>query len=99
MSALSATDFKYFEDSKLHFWPEQIPINQSEAAPKTAETFQWKKYLDPKNEEFFKEGDYTPPAPFIEIARNPTDANIRNWFKYLETKIGTILLYAASKIY
>ncbi|MGK5084521.1 hypothetical protein WDW37_14595 [Bdellovibrionota bacterium FG-1] len=50
------------------------------------ETFQWQKYLDPKNDDFFREGEYTPPAPFMEIARNPTDSNIENWFHYLETK-------------
>ena len=45
-----------------------------------------KKYLDPKNDEFFREGDYLPPAPFMEIARDPSDENIDHWFKYLEAK-------------
>lgn len=48
--------------------------------------FDWNKHLDPKNEEFFKEGDYTPPAAFMELARNPTDQNIKNWFKLIERK-------------
>lgn len=48
--------------------------------------FPWKKYLDPKNDDFFREGEYLPPAPFMEIARNPSDENIENWFKYLEAK-------------
>ncbi|MEK7692177.1 MAG: hypothetical protein AAB425_14270, partial [Bdellovibrionota bacterium] len=50
--------------------------------------FPWHKYLDPKNDEFFKEGDYTPPAPFVEIARNPSEENIKNWFHYLALKNG-----------
>ncbi|MGE0526401.1 MAG: conjugal transfer protein TraF, partial [Bdellovibrionales bacterium] len=49
-------------------------------------TFPWKTYLDPKNKEFFKEGDYTPPEPFMEIARNPTDENIQNWFEFMKKK-------------
>ena len=36
--------------------------------------------------EFFKEGDYSPPEPFMELARNPTDENIRMWFQYLDKK-------------
>jgi hypothetical protein len=60
------------------------------AASGSPKTFAWNKYLDVKNDEFFKEGDYTPPAPFMEIARNPTDENIENWFRYLETKNETL---------
>lgn len=48
--------------------------------------FPWAKYLDPKNEEFFREGEYLPPAPFMEIARNPSDDNIALWFQYVEEK-------------
>ncbi len=48
--------------------------------------FQWQEYLDPKNPEFFREGDYMPPEPFMELVRNPTDANIRMWFSYMEKK-------------
>ena len=48
--------------------------------------FQWNKYLDPKNQEFFREGDYTPPEPFMELVRNPTDQNIRMWFAYMDRK-------------
>lgn len=48
--------------------------------------FDWKTQLDPKNDEFFKEGDYTPPKAFMELARNPTDANIKNWFRLMEAK-------------
>ena len=49
-------------------------------------SFDWDAYLDPENDEFFKEGDYLPPAPFMEVARRPTDENIRLWFQYLEQK-------------
>ncbi|MGK5087099.1 hypothetical protein WDW86_06040 [Bdellovibrionota bacterium FG-2] len=49
-------------------------------------TFNWNQYLDPKNKEFFKEGDYTPPEAFMEIVRNPTDENLKLWFAYNDKK-------------
>ena len=48
--------------------------------------FPWDTYLEPKNKEFFKEGDYTPPEPFMEIARNPSDENLKKWFQYIQLK-------------
>jgi hypothetical protein len=53
---------------------------------KEKEEFQWNKFLDPNNKEFFREGDYTPPEPFMELVRNPTDQNIRMWFAYMDRK-------------
>lgn len=90
----SAGDFQYF-GSDIDFWHEK-PLDKPTAdpqAPRTSSTainhegdFQWQKYLDPKNKEFFKEGDYTPPEPFMEIVRNPTDENIKMWFAYIDKK-------------
>lgn len=48
--------------------------------------FDWKKHLDEKNDEFFREGEYIPPAPFMEVARNPSDENVRLWMTYLDKK-------------
>ncbi len=94
----NAQAFDYF-GSKIDYWgdskkkeapvvvKEQVtqvekkPVNESPPS-----NFDWKKQLDPKNDEFFKEGDYTPPAAFMELARNPTDQNINNWFKLMEKK-------------
>lgn len=94
----NAQAFDYF-GSKIDYWgdskkkespiivkeevkaEEKKPI--SEATPSG---FDWKKQLDPKHDEFFKEGDHTPPAAFMELARNPTDQNITNWFKLIERK-------------
>ncbi|MGE0175128.1 MAG: TlpA family protein disulfide reductase [Oligoflexales bacterium] len=56
------------------------------AIAKEKEQFQWNRYLDPSNKEFFREGDYTPPEPFMELVRRPTDQNIRMWFAYMERK-------------
>lgn len=49
-------------------------------------SFNWDKYLNPKHDEFFKEGNYSPPAPFMELARNPNDQNIKNWISYNKKK-------------
>ena len=102
VNALAAgSEFSYFGEPELNYWKQTAPKGDGAAtmtmgrplvaptkgpAQPGAGTFPWLKYSDPKNDEFFREGDYTPPAPFMEIARNPTDSNIENWFHYLETK-------------
>ncbi|MGK5083501.1 hypothetical protein WDW37_09365 [Bdellovibrionota bacterium FG-1] len=102
VNALAAgSEFSYFGEPDLDYWKQAAPKGGATstlgavrplaaptkgAAQPGVGTFPWQKYSDPKNDEFFREGDYTPPAPFMEIARNPTDSNIENWFHYLETK-------------
>jgi hypothetical protein len=51
-----------------------------------AKTFEWKNYLDANSTDFFREGDYTPPEPYMELVRNPTDRNISMWFAYMGKK-------------
>lgn len=63
---------------------DQRPVPDS--TPESQDHFSWNKVLDPKNKEFFKEGDYTPPEAFMEIVRNPTDANLKLWFAYMDKK-------------
>lgn len=57
---------------------------------KESQNFIWDQYINPKTKddlkEVFREGDYTPPTPLLEVAKNPTDQNIKNWFKTIETK-------------
>lgn len=87
-----------FHTGKIDYWekkeeapksviekPSDIPEVRPEAKSQQP-PFDWNKTLDPKNDEFFKEGDYTPPAPFMEVARNPNDENIRLWHAYIEKK-------------
>jgi thiol-disulfide isomerase/thioredoxin len=96
-----ADEVQYFGDS-IDYWHETksaaVPKQANEPktknvksvtaqpSPLATESFEWGKYLDPKNKEFFKEGDYTPPEPFMEIVRNPSDQNIKMWFSYIEKK-------------
>ena len=88
--------FDYFQQ-KINYWDKKeektVPVvteekskSQEKVEKKTNDSFDWKKQLDPKNDDFFKEGDYTPPAAFMELAREPTDENITNWFKLVDKK-------------
>ena len=87
-TSLLAEDFQYFSDS-IDYWSEgeieKAATPSKEPLPK-AQGFNWKKYKDPKNKEFFKEGNYVPPEPFMELVRDPSDSNIKNWFQYIEIK-------------
>jgi len=66
---------------------KQEVVSKKEKTSKSEENkFDWKTYMNPENKEFFKEGDHTPPEPFMELARNPSDENISNWFSYIELK-------------
>jgi thiol-disulfide isomerase/thioredoxin len=58
------------------------PFDGKESQP----TFDWQKYMDPKRTDFFKEGDYVPPEPFMEVARDPSDFNVKMWFAYIDKK-------------
>lgn len=89
-AAFAEDKLQYFE-SKIDFWGDKKTEASSPSAverPKEKDDgkFPWKAYLDPKNKEFFKEGDYTPPEPFMEVARNPTDENIKQWFELMQKK-------------
>lgn len=93
--AFQAKAFDYFS-GEINYWEKGVvlPIRKEppkESIPtkieKTVEkSFDWTKYKDPKNKEFFKEGEHTPPEPFMELARNPSNENIKNWFQLIEAK-------------
>lgn len=74
----------------IDYWREaEHRPPQDSSAEKTdvaSPAFDWQPYLDPSHDEFFREGDYLPPRPFMEVARNPTDDNLRQWFTYMEAK-------------
>lgn len=89
-SFAQAEKLEYF-DSKIDFWGDKpstkdVPKKEPSPTDKQDGNFPWKTFLDPKNKEFFKEGDYTPPEPFMEVARNPTDDNIKQWFELMKKK-------------
>lgn len=88
-------DFNYF-GTEIDYWHDKasksMPSSPAQVPPKANPTpsvegkFSWDKYMDPKNKEFFKEGDYTPPEPFMETVRNPSDDNLKMWFAYIDKK-------------
>ncbi len=48
--------------------------------------FNWKETMNIESDEFFREGNYLPPAAFMELARRPTEQNIQNWISYQKRK-------------
>lgn len=96
LTVASASEQMSFGTGKIDYWQKNEVRSVAESvttisAQKNDEKvdvqrFDWNKALDPKNDEFFKEGDYTPPKPFMEVARNPSDENIRLWNAYIEKK-------------
>jgi thiol-disulfide isomerase/thioredoxin len=91
LSSFAQADKLEYFDSKIDFWDDKaaakdISKTQTNSTDKQDGKFPWKTFLDPKNKEFFKEGDYTPPEPFMEVARNPTDDNIKQWFELMKKK-------------
>jgi hypothetical protein len=88
----NAQAFSYF-DNLIDYWnreetktPAQPAASKPEELSPEKPAFDWRKYQNPQNKEFFKEGDYTPPEAFMELAREPTDENIKNWFATVEAK-------------
>lgn len=89
---LNVHAFSYF-DNLIDYWNKedlkthtQPAVSKSEESSPAKPAFDWEKYQNPQNKEFFKEGDYTPPEAFMELAREPTDENIKNWFATVEAK-------------
>ena len=75
------------DQAKKNVGPEETPIQEKTKDQEVKQApFDWQKFSSPKNNEFFKEGDYLPPEPFMEVSRNPSDENIRQWFAYIEQK-------------
>lgn len=100
ISNLHAKEIQFF-DKKIDYWKKKtkrkptviisdIEIIDSEDEKKQDrkknKKFSWNKYLNKENDEFFKEGNYLPPAPFMEVARRPTEENIKNYFSYIKMK-------------
>lgn len=80
-----------FFDGGIAYWPKNVkPIERVSNEPVVPEDvpaeFDWSAHLDPNRDEFFREGDYLPPAPFMEVSRRPNEQNIKRWFTYIQRK-------------
>lgn len=82
----SFADVNFFE-TEINFWDEKKKDIRKESVSKKKDTkFEWSKYKNIENDEFFKEGNHIPPKPFMEVARRPTEENIKNWLDYIKMK-------------
>jgi len=100
IEGVQAAGLDYFSDGIDYWKKETLSFERKDSSAtqkskglvtedtseKDQSQFDWKAQLDPKNDKFFREGDYTPPKAFMELARNPNAENIKNWFKLMETK-------------
>lgn len=85
--------FDYFKN-EINYWGKEENKSSGKKSisseqklnPEKKDKFDWDKHLNPENDEFFKEGNYLPPAAFMEVTRNPSDENIKNWFKLVGLK-------------
>ena len=87
-SFASAEGFKYFEN-EINYWSsekKQEPFKSEKIKTQKKKDFEWDKYLNPENDEFFKEGNYIPPAPFMEVYRRPTKKNVLMWDAYIKKR-------------
>ncbi len=85
-----ADELKYFDDG-VSFWGKEekktlVETKEVTTEKKEGDKFNWNKYLDIKNDEFFKEGNHLPPAPLMEATRNPTEKNIENFEKWVQLR-------------
>lgn len=87
-----AEEVKFF-DGGIDYWAAPAPkvvdqptLKVEQKKPPDPSSFDWQRVMDPKNDDFFREGDYVPPAAFMEVARDPSDQNIRMWNAYIEKK-------------
>lgn len=77
----------HFFEGEINYWDNRKRSTEKSVKPeKDPKKFDWKPYHDPSYDTFFREGNHLPPKPFIELVRNPSDENIRNWFRYIEMK-------------
>lgn len=89
-SPANASDLEFFKND-VSFWEEKQraknPKKKTITRPKQEnKRFHWDKYLNIKNDEFFKEGNHLPPAPLMEATRNPTKKNIENFEKWVNLR-------------
>ena len=88
LAAESSMAFDYFTEP-IDYWDKKVEDggNEKKSSSKhPTPKFDWSKHLDPEQDNFFKEGNHIPSGPFMELARNPSDENIRLWFELIKRK-------------
>ena len=61
--------------------PVRTTAASPEASPATAgpTAFDWSDYQDPRTALFWKDGDHVPPAPLLEVIRDPSPQNVERY--------------------
>ncbi len=74
-------------DTRIDYWSEEVKeVNESAEPVETpSNEFSWEDAMNPNNDEFYRRGDHMPPAPLVEVMKNPTDYNIKKYYE-LEAK-------------
>ena len=77
------------------YWGEATPVEEVEPAKPAPQAvreydalpFDWAAYADPSDPRFWDDGgDYQPPRPLLELARNPTPENAARYREWMEAK-------------
>jgi thiol-disulfide isomerase/thioredoxin len=67
------------------------PLSGSVIRQRDALPFDWKKYEDPENPEFWDDGgDYVPPRPLREAVAHPTQENLEKYAQWQAKRIAVI---------
>lgn len=91
------SEAQIFSEGIRFFDSERSPVKQEEVKKEKVKSFNWKSQLDPETDEFFREGDYIPPAAFLEVMRRPTKENILMFEKWQEKRNLLLSRYEAQR--
>ncbi len=83
---------KYFDEEKIEKKVIE-PVENKISKDSEPQSFKWDNYLDEEKDEFFREGDYLPPAPFLEVVRRPTAKNILLFEEWKKKKNRLLVRY------
>jgi len=97
MTVKAQSEVSFFDSNEINYWGNEKKEEKNNATKKLKKVtkveeekkgskFSWKSHLNVEHDDFFKEGKHLPPAPLMEVARRPTDKNIKNYLKYFGMK-------------
>jgi glutaredoxin len=97
MTVKAHSGVSFFDSNEINYWgdgkkeeknngPKKSKKITKVKEEKKGSKFSWESHLNVEHDDFFKEGKHLPPAPLMEVARRPTDRNIKNYLKYFGMK-------------
>jgi hypothetical protein len=97
MASIFDGKIRYFEPAEENSAQGEKSKEVRKEKDDAKKKFDWNSYLDIERDEFFREGDYIPPAPFMEAMRRPTPENILLFEKWQQTKNLLLERYEAAR--